>query len=269
MAYQGSPNTDKFVFASAELFIGATEGTVASVGGLKNTKVEPQTKNGEITLDNRRKIVKKSLDTYKISTEMAEIDLAKFSTIFAGPSDEYTTTAGTIVNNHSYAISSGAWAYDVFIPFDFQNGDGTKITPDSVTASTDGLLVLNTDYFISKDENGLWGIAVRDSATVTTLSQTITIVYDYTPAASKNMKFKSSNFIPDTLFCIIKALDDNGDYLTLKFPAVYSTSFPAFNFPAETGTDVMMTPLELEAVGATYDGDDNVIVYITDERSYS
>lgn len=268
MAYQGTPNTDKFIFASAELFIGATEGTVASVGGLKNTKVEPQTKNGEIRLDNRRKIMNKALDTYKISTEMAEIDLAKYSTIFAGPSDEYTTTAAAIVNNHTYAVPSGSWTYDNFIAFDHQNGDGSKITPDSVTGSTDGLLVLNTDYFIVKDENGLWGITVLDSATVTTQTQTMTIVFDYTPAASKNMRFKSSNFIPDTLFCILRVLDDNGKYFDLKFPAVYSTSFPSFSFPAETGTDIVMTPLELEAVGATYDGDDNVVMDIVDARTY-
>jgi hypothetical protein len=94
-----------------------------------------------------------------------------------------TAVAGTIVNNASQVVAIG-WAYNKFIKIENQNGSGAIITPDSVTASTNGLLVANTDYYIGQNDRGEYGIFILDSATVTTLNQTITIVYDYTPSAS-------------------------------------------------------------------------------------
>lgn len=95
--------------------------------------------------------------------------------------------AGVLVENHQQVVASGEWAYDQFIPFDQQNGDGTCPSVDSVVGSVDGALVEDTDYFLIKDENGVWGFYVIDSATVTTESQSITAQFDYTPAASKTL----------------------------------------------------------------------------------
>lgn len=100
---------------------------------------------------------------------------------------------GTPVTDHSQVVANGKWHFDQFIPFDQQNGNGAKITPDSVTGSVDGALVLNTDYWIVKDEDGRWGISIRDSTTVTTEAQNITIVYDYTPAASRTLKMGAAS----------------------------------------------------------------------------
>lgn len=115
--------------------------------------------------------------------------------------------AGTLVSGYSQPVVSGAWTYDNFIKFDFQNGDGSKITPTSVTAGTNGPLVLNTDYFIVQDDNGNWGIIVRDSTTVTTEAQSITIVYNYTPNAAKYVGNNIENTEIPRLVIVLRAID--------------------------------------------------------------
>ena len=104
-----------------------------------------------------------------------------------------TSIDGTPVTGYSQVVSSGAWSYEKFIPFDKQHGTGAKITPTSVTGSVDGALVLDTDYFVMKNEQGIWGLYVIDSTTVTTEAQNITIVYDYTPAVSKTLKMGAAS----------------------------------------------------------------------------
>lgn len=95
-----------------------------------------------------------------------------------------TAVAGSIVNNATQAVASGAWAYNKFIKITNQNYNGGAITVDSVTGATDGLLVADTDYYVGQNDKGEYGVFIIDSATVTTLSQIMTIQYDYTPAAS-------------------------------------------------------------------------------------
>ncbi len=90
--------------------------------------------------------------------------------------------AGTLVSGATDDIASGSWAYDTFIALDGQNSDGTEPTINSVTLGTDGAIVEGTDYNVVLAEGG-WGIAILDSATVTTEAQTVEIDYDYTPAA--------------------------------------------------------------------------------------
>ena len=106
---------------------------------------------------------------------------------FSGGSFTYSNVAGVLVSGASQVVASGAWAYNKFIEIENQNGDGSTITVNSVTGGTDGALVSETDFFIGQNEKGVEGIFVKDSTTVTTLVQSITINYDYTPSAGKKI----------------------------------------------------------------------------------
>jgi len=110
-------------------------------------------------------------------------DLAVFEKLGGGL---YTRTAvaGTPVTGASQVVAANGWAYQKFIKLTNQNYDGSAVTVNSVTGSVDGLLAVNTDYYIGRNEAGEYGIFVLDSATVTTVNQTLTINTDYTPAAS-------------------------------------------------------------------------------------
>lgn len=98
--------------------------------------------------------------------------------------DTIENIAGTPVVGASQTAASGSWNYNKFIKIENQNGDGSIISVTSVTGGTDGLLTVDVDYYIGRNDLGEYGIFIIDSATVTTEAQDMVIVYDYTPNAS-------------------------------------------------------------------------------------
>lgn len=91
------------------------------------------------------------------------------------------SVAGTPVTGATQVIASG-FTYNKFYPISNQNGDWSAISITSVVWSTNGTLVPDVDY-VKTNVNGVYGILIVDSTTVTTTSQTITITYNYTPSA--------------------------------------------------------------------------------------
>lgn len=127
-----------------------------------------------------------------ILDQFADIDFACWQpdfealTLARGSVDTYTAIPGSAVSGHTQTIASGAWGYSGFIQFEGQNSDGTAPTMDvthPVVGSTDSDLTVDTDWELVK-VSGKWGILIKDSTAVTTLSQSITLKYSYTPAAS-------------------------------------------------------------------------------------
>ncbi|MFA5092083.1 MAG: hypothetical protein WC483_06060 [Candidatus Paceibacterota bacterium] len=104
-----------------------------------------------------------------------------------------SATADDPVADHQQFIASGAWEYQGFIPFEGQNSSGAVPTNITVSGSEDGPLVADTDFFVMKNENGIWGLYVINSETVTTESQVLTLEYDYTPAASYTLKMGAAS----------------------------------------------------------------------------
>lgn len=114
-----------------------------------------------------------------------------------GNIDTLTVVEGSIVSGHAQTVASGGWKYNVFIPFNLQNADGTKPTMDIThpcLAGTDGDLTEGTDFYIIKT-GGLWGAVVIDSTNVTTESQLLTFKYSATPAAAYEMSTGGANEI--------------------------------------------------------------------------
>lgn len=119
--------------------------------------------------------------------------------------------AASIVNNHVQTVASGAWGYNTFIPFEFQNGAGTAPNVDSVVGSVDGALVSETDFFIGKNDLGVWGIFIKNSVTVTTLVQSLAVQFDYTPNAAENLTLPITFQESPRLYVKIVATDSGND----------------------------------------------------------
>lgn len=106
--------------------------------------------------------------------------------------DAWAYMHGYNVENVASALVSGATqdvvnptAYLKFIVIANQNGDGSAVVVNSVTGSTDGALVAGTDYEVIQDGAGKYGIQLISGGAITTLTQTFTINYDYTPNAQR------------------------------------------------------------------------------------
>ena len=128
---------------------------------------------------------------------------------FSGGLFTYSSIAGSLVAGASQVVASGSWAYNKFIEITNQNGSGSAITVNSVTAGTNGLLVAATDYFVGRNERGAYGIFVIDSATVTTQSQSITINYDYTPATGRKITAGQSSKVLDRFYARLRHYTDS------------------------------------------------------------
>jgi hypothetical protein len=178
-------NDDAILIEYGNLWVGDDSGSLVDMGALRNIRFTSEMITTIINSDNRGEIIRKSRMPGKIEAELLEPgDADTLENIFKGLVAK-SSVAGSIVNNYSQVIASGEWAYNTFIPFDFNDADGTNVNIDSVTLGTNGAIVANTDYHTFQHHDGRWGIIIVDSSTVTTLAQTVTIQFDYTPAASK------------------------------------------------------------------------------------
>lgn len=149
--------------------------------------------------------------------------------------DTKTTTPGTLVDDHSQVVASGDWGFDKFIELTGQNAAGTKQEMVSVTGSEDGALVLNTDYFQVQNAAGKWGIVVRDSTTVTTEVQNLTIVYDYTPSAS--VKYVSGDKVALPWFMVrITTKNDGSTYYFVGYKCKIKTG-KKWSYPKDDDKD--------------------------------
>lgn len=182
-----TPVVNYMRWGSVKFEAGESLGAMTDIGTLQNAAVKESWTEIHFKTGNGGYIPPLITDQkMEFSADINEIDLTKLN-LLRGGIDTYGTVAGSIVNNATQTVASGAWAYNKFIKIENQNGDRSAITVDSVTAGTNGLLVAGTDYYVGQNNNGEYGVFVIDSTTVTTTAQTLAIQYDYTPAASKTL----------------------------------------------------------------------------------
>jgi len=187
MAQTAVQNSNTISFGSGKLEVSAYGGGgYINLGAVRNIVFDETFIKTDILSDNAG-VIKTRVSEHKASlaADLMEIDMDNLYLIRGGI-DSLTPVAGAPVVGHSELILSGAWLFNKFIELPHQNSAGTLITVTSVTASTNGLLVVAVDY-----DNVLvgtkTGIMVKDSTLVTTESQNLTIIYTYTPAVSHTL----------------------------------------------------------------------------------
>jgi hypothetical protein len=265
MAYQVIANSDKFILGSADLKIGTSIATLASVGSLQGIKFSSDGAASDIEFDNASAITKKSLKGCMVEANSSEIDVSMLKTIFGSSDDVYATVAGSLVPAYAQTVASGDWSFNKFIAFSKQNGDGTAISLTSVVGSVDGALVLDTDFVKSQNPTtGEYGISVVDSATVTSTGQALVLTYAYTPSVAKTLTVMAGNFVPTAFVARLTHTNDAGKIFQITINKCYSTEFMQFPFSQDGGTDVMRMPIKIKGVS-----DANSVAYeIFDSRVY-
>jgi hypothetical protein len=137
-----------FRLGSCKVEVGADVGSLVNIGATRDNTVAKEVweviKRMSANAGEIARGIKRGSHKMNVTFQMLELYLSNLNLIRGGI-DNYSTVAAAPVPGHSDTIASGAWAYDRFIPLPHQNGNGSKITPTSVTGSVDGLLVENTD----------------------------------------------------------------------------------------------------------------------------
>jgi len=246
--------------------VGDDVGSLVNLGAVDNVKFQETFETVDIISQSTGLIeVRKRNHRCRLTFDQIEINLFNLETI-RGDVDTYDTVAADPVENHPYVVGIGDWGYDEFIELDYQNGDASKITPDSVAGSVDGALVLDTDYFIVQDAAGKWGIVVLDSVTVTTLVQTITITYDYTPAANRYLSTGSESVVIAPKVVRITSTDVDGNDLTILIYKARNADGINLEFPPYDSGEPWKCPIVLEGRRDTSRSAKDMLFKITDEQ---
>jgi hypothetical protein len=257
-------NDNALLMEKGTVYVGANSGSTVSLGAVRNVRFSPTQARNRIESDNLGTILNKVRLQGRCEFDWLEPgDMAKVESLFKGIVT-LSQTAGTLVEGAEQVVASGAWNYNVFIPFTYQNGAGTQPTINSVTLGTNGAIVANTDYFVTKDPaTGKWGITIIDSTTVTTENQSVTIDTDYTPAAAQVLTGGTSRAATNRYLKIIgPAEDGSGKTRTVILEECTVTSDMLFPFlDVENANDVGIMPVTVESnKGTTWTYTDQINV---------
>jgi len=190
------------------------------------------------------------MHTAKVSFTLLELVPSIIDKLRGGGLDTVTDIANSEVVGHDYVVASGDWAYNEFIEFDKQMGDGTCPTLTSVVGGTNATLVEEIDYITVKNGNDKWGIICFESGAFTTESQNLTIKTTYTPSSS--VTFSTGGLITvgdvDLRFTNIEYIATVMQTKTLWIYKAYIASALNMAFKKSGDADqAMEVPFEFEA----------------------
>jgi len=223
-------------------------GALQDMGALKDITVDETWTEVTVDSHNAGRIRKRIKDQkLAIKFNWLEPDYGKLAMLRGGSLDEYNIVAGVPVIDHQQFVASGAWSYLKFIPFDRQNASGVVPSNISVSGSVNGPLVASTDYFVMKNNAGMWGLYIIDSATVTTEAQILTIEYDYTPASSVTFS-TGGNRTVNPIVVRITNKDENSKNHRMDVYEVYIQKGVSFKYLSDEADDCNAIAIEAEAI---------------------
>ena len=265
MTYQTSvQNSDAIRIGSCKLEVKAHPGTftdMINVGILRGAKIVLNRKVTTFLPDNAAKITLSVQNTgAEITATLYEWTLDTLEHLGIGTVVDTPTTP---VTGTSLTIASGAWAYSKFVPV--TNQPSASIT--SVAGSVNATLVEGTDYIAMTDENGVTGVILLSGGAISTLVQTMTIVYGYTPVASKTITIGGRSANPTYVLVQMTNVNADGDKLQYRLFKVTMTSNYEHTFTVDDDGEPAGIPITLEAMPDPDIADTANVIQIYDEQA--
>jgi len=222
---------------SMKLEIGNTLGSLVDIGAIRDFSWNAQGETSSIEFDNVDPITKFTKgDIFSADFTLCEIDWSNIE-LMNGGQVSVSTVAGALVSGALFAISETEWEFDKVVQIEGQNDDNTAPTINSVTGSVDGV---TSDYKIVKLPNGKWGISIDTGGALTTEAQDVTVDYDYTPTASKQVSFEATGQLQEK-FLRITNVDEFGNDFVITMSGVTNTTTLALNFASDNSADEVAT----------------------------
>ena len=202
--------TDKNTFSleGYKIEVGDNSSNLVSVGVIRGGSFTIMANANSLEFDNTLESLDTFKHTCKTGFQIFELKNETLVSLLKGLVTP-TSTAGTLVTGATQAIVGGttavtsqSWALDK------QNASGLSQSITSVVGSTDGTLTVNTNYRQVLLTDGRWGILIFTGGAVTTMNQTFTITYNYTPAVTKGFKAIGSGQIPARYIRLTSTAED-------------------------------------------------------------
>jgi len=235
---------------STRVLVGDDFDNLVDIGALRDVAINFLVEQQTIAFDNAP-----SLDAFvkgdriQATFNLAEINFDTIAVLDAGMIT-LSTVAGTIVNNATQLVVAGNWSFEQFIPIANQNGDGSAVNVDSVTAATDGALTEDVDFHVI-ESNGVYGIVLHSGGSASTEDQNITIQYDYTPNASKKITSVASG---KKTLKVMRLINEDNDGKVLKLDIEDGTNKAPIwiDFAGDEEDDIAIMPVDFQGVFVEY-----------------
>jgi hypothetical protein len=235
--------------------------SMTDVGILKGAKLVLTRESITIQPDNAPEVdVSDQITGAEVTATLHEWTLETLEKLGLGT---VTTVTATPVSGQTLNVASGAWDYTTFIPVT----DQPSATIASVAGSTDPTLVAGTDYHVITDGEGVTGIVVLDSGTVTTTAQALTITYGYTPIASKTIKLGGKGSTPKYIAAQMTNTNAAGKKYRYRLFKVKLSSNFEHTFTADASGEPAGIPITLTARPDPTLPDDENVIQIYDEQA--
>lgn len=242
--------TAALLIEAGTIYVGDSEATKVNLGSVRNVVFNGEQIKTKVESDNNGTIINKVRLNGNVSFDWLEIgNAAHINELFKGIITR-TTTAGTAVTGATQTIASPFTA-NKFYKLENQMNDGTAPTVTSVSGATDGALTADDDYHLVKNEQGDWGIVLNTVAggtNITTLSQVVTVTYNYTPAASQTVTGGTNQTATNRYVEIRGPSEDdaNLERIIVLNSAVANSPLVIPFVDVETANDVGVMPVTLE-----------------------
>lgn len=154
--------------------------------------------------------------TANISLDWLEFSMERMN-IIRGGIDTYTVGTPTTHSGATQTVLASAYTFNGFIPFANQSHDKAVPTSISVAAATAGALTADSDYYVTVDSAGNWGIVVVDGPTLTA-TETLTITYTWTEGGVRTLSSGGKSTMTPLVFMLrnMNEYDETVDIILYK-----------------------------------------------------
>ncbi|HMY80493.1 MAG TPA: hypothetical protein PK048_01455 [Candidatus Absconditabacterales bacterium] len=248
----GIVNDQRLLAGAGEFYYGTSLSSLVRIGAYRDATIESKRESSELVFDNDKINKFKKGSEFSFKFKLAEIDPDTLASINDGWISKTTVPSGTPVTGATQFVDGDSWEYLNLIEIAHQNHDNSAINITSVSGSIDGPLTVNVDYFQVIGPLGKRCIYFKSGGAITTVSQKITISYDYTPAESRKFTFAETGIATRFYARFIHERPD-GKQIIINLKDVQNLTGLTIDFVGNSDDDVATVDVELNGK-VTQDG---------------
>ncbi len=233
-------------FGSGMVEVGEDLQSMVNLGAMRDVQFEETWDKVKVMSDNAGEIAIGIRNHHAaVQGNLMEINLANLALIRGGL-DNYKEEEGTLVPDAEQVVAKGTWEFGKFIKIEHQNHDLSAIVIEKVEGNKTEYETgeEGDDYVLVQDATGNWGIIVNETDT-TDIEHTLTIEYEYTPAAKKVLASGGRLSIAPRVVRITNTNEFGKEFRITIFAAEVEGGIN-LELPSDEDEDPAMTEIRLE-----------------------
>ncbi len=250
----GIVNDQRLLAGAWEFYYGTSLASLIRIGAYRDATIESKRESSELVFDNDKINKFKKWSEFSFKFKLAEIDPDTLASINQGWITK-TTVPWTLVSGATQVLAPNTVQFLSLIEIEHQNFDFSALAITSVVGSVNGTIA-PADYIQVIWPGNKRNIYFKSWGTVTTLNQTFTITYNYTPAQSRKFTFAETGIATRFYARFIHERPD-GKQIIIDLKDVQNLTWLTIDFVGNSDDDVASVDIELNgkviADGFTYE----------------